>query len=233
VSVTLRLDAIKRQSAFVPWLSVQRRGRRVRARGGVEAGAEADAAPARCSVLFGRERGDGVDLVRRQRDVGGREIRLEVPDARGVGDRQRVRGPVQLPGQGDLLRRGIVLRDDRIDDRVERPAVLAAGEGTWMPGREDDAGALGDVPHLGAEADGDVVVNGHRSDVGDRHRGPQLGGADVGQADVTDEAVLAHPGEGLDGLLERGVGHRRRVQVVEVDVIQPSRRALMYAAWRR
>ena len=34
------------------------------------------------------------------------------------------------------------------------------------------------------------------------------------------EAVLAHAGERLDDRIEGGVGHGRRVQVVEVDVVQ-------------
>ena len=37
---------------------------------------------------------------------------------------------------------------------------------------------------------------------------------------MADEAVLAQPRERLDDLLEWSVGHRRRVQVVEVDVVQ-------------
>jgi hypothetical protein len=38
---------------------------------------------------------------------------------------------------------------------------------------------------------------------------------------VADQFVGLHLGEGLDGLLERGVGKRTGVQVVEVDVIKP------------
>jgi hypothetical protein len=55
------------------------------------------------------------------------------------------------------------------------------------------------------------VVDGHRGDVGDRQGAAKSVPVDVGQADVAYEAVLAHPGEGLDDLLERGVGHGRGV----------------------
>ena len=88
---------------------------------------------------------------------------------------------------------GVVLRGDRIDRRVERLAFVAPGDGARVPRGEDDAGLLGDLPHRGAEADGDVVVDGHGGDVGDRHGGAQLVGADVGETDVADEPVLAHP----------------------------------------
>jgi hypothetical protein len=37
---------------------------------------------------------------------------------------------------------------------------------------------------------------------------------------VEDEAVLAHPRERVDDLLEWSVGHSRRVQVVKVNVVQ-------------
>jgi hypothetical protein len=63
-------------------------------------------------------------------------------------------------------------------------------------------------------------VDSDGGDVGDREGGAELVGADVGEADVADEAVLAHSRERLDDLLERRVGHSRRVQVVEVDVVQ-------------
>ncbi len=85
-----------------------------------------------------------------------------------------------------------------------------------MPRREDDAGLLRDPPYGGAEANGDVVVDGHGGDIGDRQGGAKLVGADVGETDVADETVLTHAREGLDDFLEGGVGHRRRVQVVEV-----------------
>src|SRR3954469_25878808 len=109
---------------------------------------------------------------------------------------------------------------DRIDHGMERPALVASGDGARVPGGEDDAGVLGDLPHGGAEANGDVVVDGDGGDVGDRHGGAELLGTDVGEADVADEAVLAQPRERVDDLLEWSVGHGWRVQVVEVDVVQ-------------
>src|SRR4051812_38846983 len=89
-----------------------------------------------------------------------------------------------------------------------------------MPRREDDAGLLRDAPYSGAEANGDVVVDGHGGDLGDRHGGAELVSADVGETDVANEAILAHAGERLDDRLEGGVGHGRRVQVVEIDVVE-------------
>ena len=79
---------------------------------------------------------------------------------------------------------------------------------------------LRDLPHRRTEADGDVVMDGDGGDLGDRQRRAQLLGADVGQADVPDQAVLAHPGERLDDLFERHVSHGRGVQVVEIDLLQ-------------
>jgi hypothetical protein len=123
--------------------------------------------------------------------VSRREVLLEVLEAGRAGDRQRPLTAVQLPSQGDLLRGGVVLRGDRIEHGVERLALLASGHGAGVPGREDDAGVLGDLPHGGASADGDVVVDRHGGDVGDRQGRAELLGADIGETDVADEAVLS------------------------------------------
>src|SRR4051812_34579571 len=140
--------------------------------------------------------------------------------AGGARDGQRLLAAVQLPSESDLLRSGVVLLGDRVDRSVERLALVSSGDGARVPGGEDDAGVLGDLPHGGAEADGDVVVDGDGGDVGDRHGGAELLGTHVGEADVADEAVVAQPRERVDDLLEWSVGHSRRVQVVEVDVVQ-------------
>jgi hypothetical protein len=87
---------------------------------------------------------------------------------------------MQLPCQRDLLWGGGVLLGDRVDDGVERCAVIAAGDGAWVPGRENAADIFCDLANGGAEAHGDVVVDCHGGDVGHRHRGTQLLGSDVG-----------------------------------------------------
>ena len=65
--------------------------------------------------------------------TGGREILLEMPDARDTRDGQCLHGSVQLPGEGDLLRGGVVLRGYRVDHRVNRLAVVASGGGAGVP----------------------------------------------------------------------------------------------------
>ena len=85
-------------------------------------------------VVFGGQGGDGVDLVRAEADGGGGEVLLEVLDAGRAGNRQCGRGAVQLPGQRDLLRRGVVFLGDRVDQRVERFAFRSAWDGTGVPG---------------------------------------------------------------------------------------------------
>src|SRR3954453_20487441 len=115
--------------------------------------------------------------------MSGGEVLLEVPGAGGAGDRQRLLGAVQLPSESDLLRGGVVPLGDRVDHGVERFALVSSGAGARGVGGEDDAGALGALPHGGADADGDVVVDGDGGDVGDRHGGGELFGTDVREAD--------------------------------------------------
>src|SRR5204863_9387616 len=86
------------------------------------------------SVVLGGERGDRVDLVLGQADAGGVEVLVQVRDTGGSGYRERGGRVVQLPGQGDLLRRDVVLGGDGVDHGVERLAVGAAGDGAGVPG---------------------------------------------------------------------------------------------------
>jgi hypothetical protein len=67
---------------------------------------------------------------------------------------------------------------------------------------------------------GDVVMRGDGGDIGDLLGCPELPDADVGQADVPDDALLAQLGEGADLVLERDVGCAGAVQVVQVEVVQ-------------
>jgi hypothetical protein len=68
----------------------------------------ADAASAHCSVLFGRERSDGVDLVRCQRDVAAARFALRCPtlvvSLRGTPRAVRARRESPLPRSGRMLR---------------------------------------------------------------------------------------------------------------------------------
>src|SRR3954452_13039569 len=107
---------------------------------------------------------------------------------------------MQLPCERDLLCGRLVSLRDRIGDRGERPALLTTRARSRMPGREDDAVLLGDLAYRSTEAHGDVVMDGDGGDLGDRRRGPQLLGADVGQTDMPDQPVLTHPGERIDYL---------------------------------
>ena len=66
--------------------------------------------------------------------VGGVEVLVQVRDAGGSGYRERGGGVVQLPGQGDLLRRDVVLGGDGVDHGVERLAIGATGDGARVPG---------------------------------------------------------------------------------------------------
>ena len=63
---------------------------------------------------------------------------------------------------------GVVLGGDRVNRSVERPALVASGDGGRVPGGKDDPGVLGALPQGGAEADGDVVVRCDCGDLGDR-----------------------------------------------------------------
>src|SRR4051812_8537595 len=83
---------------------------------------------------LGGERGDRVDLVLGQAYAGGVEILVQVRDAGGSGYRERGGGVVQLPSQGDLLRRDVVLGGDGVDHGVERLAIGATGDGARVPG---------------------------------------------------------------------------------------------------
>src|SRR4051812_11612113 len=84
--------------------------------------------------VLGGERGDRVDLVLGQADACGVEVLVQVRDTGGSGYRERGGRVVQLPGQGDLLRRDVVLGGDGVDHGVERLAVGAAWDGGGVPG---------------------------------------------------------------------------------------------------
>src|SRR2546423_14500007 len=96
-------------------------------------------APASVSVFRGKD-GYGVDRGLRQADARGGEVLIKMFGAGSAGDRERCGGTMQLPGQCDLLWHDVVVRSDRVDRRVERTSLGAAGNGGGVPGREYGAG---------------------------------------------------------------------------------------------
>src|SRR5262245_6440061 len=93
--------------------------------------------PTLCPSLLGGQRSDRRDLVRCERDAGRRNVLPPVLPAGCARNRERSARAMQLPGEGDLLRRGAVLLGDGIDYSMVWLALFASRERRGMPGRKD------------------------------------------------------------------------------------------------